>query len=269
MKLAPRGRAIAIMYHDVVASGDLTSSGFSGAGADIYKLDRAEFIGHLAGMSFSPSVVDNHGTVSAPAGARAPVFLTFDDGGVSAYTETAPILEGRGWRGLFFVTTDRIGSPGFLSAQQIRELVARGHVVGSHSCSHPRRISACSAAELRHEWGDSVDALQELLGAPVATASVPGGFYSPAVGRSAAEAGIATLFTSEPTTRIGQVDGCLLVGRYGVWRGMPISTTGRIAAGALLPRWRQSAWWSLKKAAKALPGDPYAKLRRVLLARRA
>ena len=269
MKLAPRGRAIAIMYHDVVATGDMASSGFSGAGADIYKLDRDEFIGHLDGMPFSPSLVDDAGTIREPAGARPPVFLTFDDGGVSAITETAPILEERGWRGLFFVTTDRIDAPGFLSAQQVRDLVARGHVVGSHSCSHPKRISACNAAELRHEWGDSVDALQQLVGAKITTASVPGGFYSEAVGSTAAEAGIRTLFTSEPTTRIGQVDDCLLVGRYGVWRGMPTSTTGRIAAGAFQPRWRQSAWWSLKKAAKALPGDPYAKLRRVLLARRA
>ena len=268
MTLAPGGRAIAIMYHDVVASGGLGSSGFSGAGADIYKLDRQEFVDHLAGMPVSPSMVDNAGTLITPAAAGEPVFLTFDDGGVSAYTEIAPVLEARAWRGLFFVTTDRIGSAGFLDAGQIRELASRGHVVGSHSCSHPRRISACSPAELRHEWGDSVDALEQLLGTRVTTASVPGGFYSHAVGHGAAEAGIRTLFTSEPTTRIGQIDACLLIGRYGVWRGMPTSTTGRIAAGELLPRWRQSAWWSVKKAAKALPGDPYAKLRRVLLAGR-
>jgi peptidoglycan/xylan/chitin deacetylase (PgdA/CDA1 family) len=267
--LLPGGRAIAIMYHDVVTSNDPTSSGFSGEGADIYKLDREEFAGHLAGMPFPPSLVDDAGALSKPAGSRDPVFLTFDDGGVSAYTEIAPILESRGWRGLFFVTTDRVGSAGFLSAEQIRGLASRGHVVGSHSCSHPRRISSCDPTELRHEWGDSVDMLEQLLGARVTTASVPGGFYSHAVGRSAAEAGIRTLFTSEPTTRIGQIDACLLIGRYGVWRGMPPSITGRIAAGELLPRWRQSAWWSLKKAAKALPGDPYAKLRRVLLARRA
>jgi len=268
MRLAAGGRAIAIMYHDVVASGALSSSGFSGAGADIYKLDREEFVDHLAKMPFPPSVVDDAGTVTGSSAPEDPVFLTFDDGGVSAYTEIAPILEERGWRGLFFVTTDRIGTTGFLDPAQIRELASGGHVIGSHSCSHPKRISACTAAELRHEWGDSVDALEQLLGAAVTTASVPGGFYSQAVGRSAAEAGIRTLFTSEPTTRIGQADGCLLVGRYGVWRGMPTSTTGRIAAGAVLPRWRQSAWWSLKKAAKSLPGDPYAKLRRVLLDRR-
>ena len=269
MRLAPSGRAISIMYHDVVAAGDLASSGFSGPGADIYKLDRDEFVGHLDGMRFSPSVIDNAGVVTSAAGAPAPVFLTFDDGGISALTHAAPILEERGWRGHFFVTTDRIGAAGFLSGIQVRELASRGHIVGSHSCSHPKRISACTPAELRHEWGDSIDALEQLLGERVTTASVPGGFYSAAVGRSAAAAGIRTLFTSEPTTRVGQIDACLLVGRYGVWRGMSTSTKGRIAAGALLPRWRQSAWWSLKKAAKSLPGDPYAKLRRVLLAKRA
>lgn len=269
MRLEPGGRAIALMYHDVIGSGATAPSGFEGAGAEIYKLDRDEFAAHLSGLRTAPATVDGTGFTHGDANGRWPVFLTFDDGGVSADTEIAPLLEARGWRGLFFVTTDRIGTRGFLDAHEIRNLAARGHVIGSHSCSHPRRISDCTESELRHEWADSIDALAQIIGARVETASVPGGFYSRSVGQSAAGAGIRVLFTSEPTMRIRQVDGCLLVGRYGVWRGMAPETTGRIAAGERMPRWRQTAWWTIKKTAKSLPGDPYMRVRALLLARRA
>ncbi|HVE35533.1 MAG TPA: polysaccharide deacetylase family protein [Gemmatimonadaceae bacterium] len=269
MKLVPGGRAIAIMYHDVV-TGEPASSGFAGPGADIYKLERDEFGAHLDGLRVAPSTVDGGGLATRAKPESAwPVFLTFDDGGVSAHTHVAPLLEARGWRGIFFITTDRIGTRGFLDAEQIRDLARRGHVIGSHSCSHPRRISDCSGDELRHEWADSVAILSEILRAPVETASVPGGFYSAAVGAAASRAGIRVLFTSEPTMRIASIEDCILIGRYGVWRGMPTAITGRIAAGERAPRWRQSAWWTIKKAAKSIPGDPYAKVRGLLLARRA
>ncbi|HWJ15588.1 MAG TPA: polysaccharide deacetylase family protein [Gemmatimonadaceae bacterium] len=268
MILSRGGRAVSLMYHDVVTNGDVASSGFDGPGADIYKLDRGEFAQHLAGIALAPSTVDASGTVRGGSPTGLPVFLTFDDGGVTAHSNAAPLLEERGWRGLFYITTDRIGTTGFVSASQLRDLLARGHVIGSHSCSHPKRISDCSRTELQHEWGDSVDALEQILGSPVTTASVPGGFYSRLVGSSAAAAGVKILFTSEPTTRVGEVDGCLLLGRYGVWRGMPVSTSADIARGRVLPRLRQSAYWSIKKAAKSLPGDPYGKLRGLLLDRR-
>ena len=257
----PGGRAISLMFHDVVDAGDWTQSGFSTPGADLYKLEREKFEEHLNGIRVTPSIV------GAPQLSRSPFFLTFDDGGLSAYSIIAPMLEARGWRGHFFVTTDRIGTRGFLSSTQIRELVERGHVIGSHSCSHPARISACTPDELRHEWEDSLAALTAIVGVPIKVASVPGGFYSKAVGEAAARAGVNLLFTSEPTTRVRAISGCVLVGRYAIWRTMRPAASGSIAAGAITPRLRQSVWWSLKRGAKAIPGDPYAKVRSLLLRR--
>jgi peptidoglycan/xylan/chitin deacetylase (PgdA/CDA1 family) len=260
MAAAP-SRAIALMFHDVVTDGAFGSSGFPGEAAAIYKLDRTRFALHLSQLGVTP------GLIVDPDLPRVPVFLTFDDGGVSALTNIAPMLEERGWRGHFFITTDRVGTPGFLTRDQVRELASRGHVVGSHSCSHPRRISTCDPVQLRHEWVDSVRALEDWTGVPVTTASVPGGFYSDAVGQTAADAGIRVLFTSEPTTRVSRRGDCLLVGRYGIWRDMPAHVSGAIARGALVPRLKQSSWWTVKKLAKAIPGDPYAKLRALLLSR--
>ena len=104
--------------------------------------------------------------------------ITVDDGGLSYYTHIADRLEAHGWRGLCFVTTDFIGTRGFLDAAQIRELDARGHVIGSHSTSHPARFSALRARRDAAEWTLSRHVLEDILGHAVDVASVPGGYYS-------------------------------------------------------------------------------------------
>ena len=211
---------------------------------------------------------------SRPDGSGEPSYvngvgllLTFDDGGTSALAPTADLLEKHGWRGHFFMTTDYVGTPGFLSAAQLRDLHARGHVIGSHSCSHPARMALCSREQLLREWRQSREVLAEILGVPVTVASVPGGYYSRAVAEAANEAGIRVLFNSEPTTRLAMVGDCLVVGRYTVYRGMSARAAAALAAGRRLPRWRQAFWWNVKKAAKAVGGRTYLALRERLLRR--
>src|SRR5436189_253666 len=84
-----------------------------------------------------------------------------------------------------------------LTAPQIRDLHKKGHVIGSHSCSHPPRISSLSPGAIFEEWSKSIQQLSEITGEPVWTASVPAGYYSSRVGKAAAEAGIRALFHSE------------------------------------------------------------------------
>src|SRR5205814_3965453 len=77
--------------------------------------------------------------------------ITFDDGGISAMT-AADLLEARGFSGHFFVTVNFVGTRGFVGKDDIRELARRGHVVGSHSCSHPLRMGRCAWPQLVDEW---------------------------------------------------------------------------------------------------------------------
>ena len=79
---------------------------------------------------------------TAATGDTLPFLITVDDGGVSYYTVVADRLERLGWRGHCFVTTDMIGQRGFLTRRQIRELDGRGHIIGSHSASHPTRCGS-------------------------------------------------------------------------------------------------------------------------------
>ena len=128
-----------------------------------------------------------------------PFLITVDDGGVSYYTMLADRLEARGWRGYCFVSTNQIGTRGFLDAAQIRELDQRGHLIGSHSASHPTRFSACTPEQMREEWTISRQVLEDILGHDVTLASVPGGYYSKAVARvGAATRGCSCSSTPSP-----------------------------------------------------------------------
>jgi peptidoglycan/xylan/chitin deacetylase (PgdA/CDA1 family) len=261
-------RALAIMYHDVVENAAYDSSGFPGESANIYKLRRDDFACQLEAIRAAVPA----GAVSLIARRRQilsppPVFLTFDDGGASFHTPIAGMLEQFEWRGHFFITTSRIGTPGFLDDVRLRDLHRRGHVIGSHSHSHPTRMAALPPDRMASEWRQSLTRLEEILGEPVKVASVPGGYYSREVGRTAAAAGIEVLFNSEPTAATGLIDGCLVLGRYVVKRGMGPEWAAGFAAGRVGPRWKQSALWKAKRVAKALGGGAYLKVRQAILDR--
>jgi peptidoglycan/xylan/chitin deacetylase (PgdA/CDA1 family) len=266
---ATRVRLYALLYHDILDGADADSSGLTGAGASIYKLDVATFKRHLDAIAQRLETPPGSGPGLRSAPARGSSWLlTFDDGGSSAFRPTADLLDQRRWTGHFFVTSGRVGSPGFLAPAQIRELRARGHVIGSHSWSHPARFSALSPARMNDEWARSIDQLAEILEEPVLTASVPGGYYSPKVAEAAARAGITTLFTSEPVSRPKQIQGCLVVGRFSVMRDTPPARAAALAAGDTGSRAAQWLAWNGKKALKRVAGDLYDSARDAVLTRR-
>ena len=261
-------KAISLEYHDVVDDYAYDSSGFPGCDAARYKLDLGDFRRHMMAIaavikSKPIKAAECHGL----AHPNSSVILTFDDGGSSAYHYIADILEKHGWSGHFFVTTDYIGRPAFLSKEQIRALRKRGHVIGTHSCSHPERMSHLSWDQLIGEWRASVKVLSDILGEPTTIGSVPGGYYSRKVSEAAAASGLKVLFTSEPTTWCHQVNGCLVLGRYTVVRGTAPQVSAGLASGELVPRMRQSLLWNAKKVAKVFGGRFYSKIRKFIIER--
>jgi peptidoglycan/xylan/chitin deacetylase (PgdA/CDA1 family) len=183
--------------------------------------------------------------------------------------QIAERLEALGWRAHFFITTAHIGTPGFLSRKQIRLLHERGHVIGAHSHTHPYRISELPDAQLDEEWRRSTAILADIVGEPVITASVPGGFFAPRVARAAAAAGIRALCTSEPTTQLCTMHDCLIVGRFTIYRGVTPATAAALAGGARLPVLRQQMLWAGKKALKTFAAPVWDSLRRLMLRRSA
>jgi peptidoglycan/xylan/chitin deacetylase (PgdA/CDA1 family) len=243
-------RPVSLLFHDVYES-DPRESGFRSPAADRYKLSVAEFEAQLDGLA----------ELRTPRSeSRIPAVLTFDDGGISYYTVIADRLEALGLRAHCFVSTDHVGERGFLTSQQIRELDARGHTIGTHSASHPPRFSALTASAMRREWSDSRQRLEAIVDHAVTVGSVPGGYFSRAVAEAAAYAGLRTLYTSEPTTRPSLFDGLRVVGRFTIRRGHASDMAFRFASAA--PWARCGAWlgWNTKALVKPVLGASYSRV---------
>ena len=108
---------------------------------------RTEFLAIVNGSAVPLNTSGRHELANA-SDETLPFLLTFDDGGKSAVTRVAGLLEKYGWHGHFFVTAGQINRKGLLNTEQIRRLRREGHVIGSHSFSHPVRMSHCSKEEI-------------------------------------------------------------------------------------------------------------------------
>lgn len=208
----PAPQIAALMYHEVTDAPATT--GFQRPGAVAYKHSVAAFTEHLARLDDAPHPPSLITDVDLHAPGRHLV-LTFDDGGTSALV-AAELLARRGWKGHFFIVTSLIGSPTFLDAAGIRAMRDAGHLIGSHSHTHPNIFRDQSTARMVEEWRVSADILSQITGDPCASASVPGGDISARVLESADAVGIRYLFTSEPWLRPRRVGDCAVLGRYSV-----------------------------------------------------
>ncbi len=197
-------------YHDV--ADDRTTSGFQRPAALPYKLTCRAFREHLDGFAAGPCAPTLVDAIDWTRPGRH-LLLTFDDGGKSALYAGEQLCQ-RGWRGHFFIITSRIGTRTFLDAGEIRYLRSCGHMLGSHSHTHPDIFREQPADQMAEEWRVSCDVLAALLGEPCASAAVPGGDSSRAVLQAAAAVGLRYLFTSDSWLRPWRADGCWVLGRF-------------------------------------------------------
>lgn len=180
------------LYHDIIFDTSLT--GFQANSAAKYKISKEIFEKHLQAISNS-----NHSFWNGKDDQNEnSICLTFDDGGISNL-KTASLLEKYNARGIFFIVTDLINKEGFLSSDQIFNLCARGHWIGSHSKTHPDRMAFVSKNELFFEWSNSKKTLDNIIKNPIKACSVPGGSISKNVINEAGKAGYRFLFNSMPT----------------------------------------------------------------------
>ena len=213
-------------YHDVVENP--RTSGFQRSGARPFKHSPAAFardLDAIGAATAAPRLISDL-DLSQP---ERHVLLTFDDGGRSAL-HIGDALAARGWRGHFFIVTSLIGQATFLDAVELRYLSSCGHLIGSHSHTHPDIFNALTPRRMLEEWHRSSDTLSQLLGECCATAAVPGGDISRQVLESGAAAGLRALFTSEPWPVPQRVHGCWILGRYIAKASTPSARIGALAA---------------------------------------
>lgn len=222
--------AVSLMYHDVTDRDKW--SGFQRNGARPYILSRDTFDAHLAEIQrgpLRPALIDDVDL----GGVERHLFLTFDDGGRSA-VHVAERLAQLGWPGHFFIVTEQIGERTFLDPSEIREIRQMGHHVGSHSHTHPDIFWDLPLGRMTAEWKQSGEILSDILGEPCISASIPGGDTSRTVLKSAANAGMRYVFTSEPRLQIHRVGDCHILGR--------LTVKGDLSLDALRARLAGRGW---------------------------
>jgi peptidoglycan/xylan/chitin deacetylase (PgdA/CDA1 family) len=141
--------------------------------------------------------------------------ITFDDGHRSQYELATPILTEMAIPGLFFIVTSWVGLlPSVMLWNEIRKLQQFGHVIGSHTHTHPL-LTSCSAEALRNELTVSKDLLEQNLGAQIDSISMPGGRIDTRVLAACGEAGYKYVYTSRPAEyKRVQSGSPNVVGRY-------------------------------------------------------
>lgn len=128
---------------------------------------------------------------------RQPILLTFDDGGISDYTIGFPLLKKYNFISTFFITTDWIGREGYLTWDQLQEMVDQGMSIQSHGKSHSF-LSDLDNSHLSGELRESRNLLGSRLKQSIDFISIPGGFYSRRVLDAAKRTGYHGAFTSDP-----------------------------------------------------------------------
>jgi peptidoglycan/xylan/chitin deacetylase (PgdA/CDA1 family) len=124
-----------------------------------------------------------------------PVIISVDDGYVDDVRQILPVLERLHMVATFFVITGRMTEPGFLTADQIRELDHAGMDIGDHTAHHVD-LRAITAGELQMETAGSRHVLQGVLGHPVYTFAYPFGAYNTTVVDAVRAAGFTMAYTT-------------------------------------------------------------------------
>jgi peptidoglycan/xylan/chitin deacetylase (PgdA/CDA1 family) len=196
---------------------------------------------------------------------QAQIGITFDDGCKSDMGNAEKLVK-YGWSATFFVSTANIGSPGYLDADDLRELRRMGMVVGSHSHSHVR-LTTLPLDEAQHNVQQSKTILAGILGSEVDRFAFPGGAYSPPVLRLIRDARFRYGFgTAWGVNRRMPQLGAGVIRRNNAIHGMSRSEFSNLISLKDLRR-RQVAYWLRTAALRMLPEDAYRRVRRVFVQR--
>lgn len=242
---------IVLMYHDLFFS-DKSESGFQNSTALKYK---------VSAKAFEAQVQSIENYLKCNKRQTNSVDFTFDDGGVSAILIAAPILDKYGFKGKFYISTAYLGTKGFLNIEQVKQLLQRGHYVGSHSHSHPERMNILSEKKIDDEWAKSQAIIKDIIGYSPNLASIPNGYISKKVLDGMLKSGIELIDTSAITNKVRHYKSTTLRGRYAITEDTTIQQLMKIISS---PSYRivKRLRYELLEIAKMILGNSYLTIRK-------
>ncbi|MBA4420731.1 MAG: hypothetical protein C0391_06260 [Anaerolinea sp.] len=109
-----------------------------------------------------------------------PVLITFDDGDLDVYENAFPIMQRLGFVGTFYIVSNRLQVKDFVTPAQLREMIAAGWEIGSHSHSHLDLTQNHNA--INSEALGSKKILTAAIGRPINSFAYPFGQIDQVVG---------------------------------------------------------------------------------------
>ena len=126
-----------------------------------------------------------------------PIILTFDDGYVDAYGAALPALQHAEMKGVFYIVTDFLDKPNYMTTEQVHLLDKAGMEIGSHTLDH-HDLSKASLSDQQREIFQSKKQLEQLLGKPVIAFCYPSGKYTLRTVDIVKQAGYTSATTTKP-----------------------------------------------------------------------
>ena len=189
-----------------------------------HKVGPRPFNVRLKGMYMAPSLFDRQlaelrgagfastslgGVVGRDGNPDRRIAITFDDGFANVLQNAAEPLARHRYKAIEFLVAYRIGQfneweiregearEPLMDMAQIKDWLAAGHEVGSHTLTHPM-LTQISPEQAREEIFDSKKSLEDLFGVPIRHFCYPYGDWNPALRDLVREAGYQTASTTNP-----------------------------------------------------------------------
>jgi peptidoglycan/xylan/chitin deacetylase (PgdA/CDA1 family) len=248
-----------LMYHGLHAS-DRDAGRFDA----VYSVTPDQFAAQmdwLCANRYRSTLLDDAGV---PTGQR--VVISFDDGDISNLDVALPLLHERGMVAEFFVTSDFVGQPGMLAAQDINLLARTGMGVQSHGRSH-RFLEDLDGESMYAELRDSKQRLETASGVQVTAIAFPGGRGGGRERDAALGLGYRHVLGSVPgTNRWRKPHECYE--RIAITRDMQLSDFAALVRWrGWRPRYAKARFRALRLPKRLLGNDRYQRLRARLLTR--
>ncbi len=164
-----------LLYHHV--DGDVSNSRYSVSVSDFS--EQMETL-HILGYTPVTIKVLLNALLDGGALPAKPIVITFDDGHQSVYDNAFPIMQEYGFPGVFYVVANRIEDvEDFVNVADLKEMIASGWEIGSHSYTHTDITK--NHGDANREIAQSKKELEAALDTEVETFAYPFGVIDPFV----------------------------------------------------------------------------------------